>query len=275
MEAMSITRFLLAVSLVLAPCTAQTLTVLTAGTVPRIAGTPFIPGCPTTLEPYYFSVRGTIDQAPALNQEIRLLVRPHLLDNSTIPGCTWVSQCQRAFVLPDNSFVVIGQFGTDNVQRSWFSGQRADVQFALIDRGANVPVCIADPTAVSIAVSNVTQINIDPTLPTLYDYAAPCTSSVMNVTGVPQPGQPLQFVLSSPGAVALGSHDLSGFPYLGCRIYLSLAMPISVILTDATGTLAFPLPNSPALVGLDVGTQGIQIPGGGLDFTQPTLVSIR
>lgn len=271
---MSPLRIAMTLACLVAPVAAQvTLTVTTSGTVPRIPGTPFIPGCPTTIEPYYFAVSGTISQRPQPTEEIRLLIRPVLLDGTTIPGCTWVSQCQRAFVLPDNSFVVIGQFGTNNVPRSWFSGQRADVQFALIDRSANVPVCIANPAAVSIAVSNVATVNIDPTTPSLHDFAAPCTNITMDVTGTPSIGNPVQFVLPQPGAVVFGVHNTTGFPFLGCRLYFNF--PLIPVSTDATGTLSLPIPVVPSLVGVDLGSQGVQVSGSSFDATQPTLVSIR
>jgi hypothetical protein len=270
---MSFVRSALALALLTASVAGQTLTLSTAGTVPRIPPVPFIPGCQTTPEPHYFAVSGTISQRPAANQEIRLLVRPYLLDGSTIPGCAWVSQCQRAFVLPDNSFVVIGQFGSDNVPRSWFSGQRADLQFALIDRNAGVPACIADPAAVSLAVSNVTTVNIDPTMPTLHDYQGRCGSNRMDVTGTPSPGNILQFVMPSPGAIVIGVHDFVGFPLSNCRVYLSF--PLVPISTDAAGTLTLPIPNLTSLLGVDLGSQGVLAAGAAIDTTQPTLISIR
>ncbi|MGE0145498.1 MAG: hypothetical protein AB7I19_05460 [Planctomycetota bacterium] len=250
-----------------------TLTVTTSGIVPRIPGTPFIPGCPTTLEPHYFAVSGTISVRPPATQEIRLLVKPRRLDGSTIPGCTWVSQCQRAFVLPDNSFVVIGQFGTDNVPRSWFSGQTADVQFALIDRNAGVGVCIANPVSVSIAVSNVTTVSIDPSLPSLHDFAGSCANLRMDTTGTPSLGGNLQFTLPSPGVVIFGPHDFNGLVVLGCRLYFSF--PFEAFATDGAGQLPLTVPFNPALVGADFGTQGVLLVSGNLTATQPTLVSIR
>lgn len=273
---MSLSRFAIVLGCLLAPLVAQpTLTVVTTGAVPRVPGTPFIPGCPTTLEPFYFQIRGTISQALGPNQEIRLLVRPRLLDGSTIPGCTWVTQCQRAFVLPDNSFLVFGQFGTDNVPRTWFSGQRADVVFALVDRSVGIPVCVADPATVSLAVSNVSPIQLDPTLPTYHDYARPCTSSTMVPGGVPSPGNLIQFQLRNPGAVVFGLHDTVGFPFQGCQVHLNPTFPFILVSTDATGMLSFALPNDPSLVGADIGTQGVQVVAGALDLTQPTLASIR
>ncbi len=256
------------------PLVAQTtLSCNTSGVVPRITGTPFIPGCPTTPFPHYFAVSGSISQRPAFGQEIRLLVRPRRLDGSYIPGCEWVTQCQRGFVLPDNSFVVIGQFGSSNVPRTFFAGQSADVMFALVDISANVPVCISNPAAVSIAVSNVTTVQIDPTMPTFHDFQLPCTSTVMDSSGSPTPGQNIQFTLPSVGAIMIGLYDTIGFPLGGCRSYVTF--PLLAIPTDGTGALSLPVPFNPALVGVDFGAQGVTASPTSFDLSQPTMVSIR
>lgn len=262
-------------ALVSAPLAAQTLTCVTSGVVQRIPGTPFIAGCPTVPEVYYFSITGTISQAPPSSQEIRLLVRPTLYGGGTIPGCEWVTQCQRAFVLPDNSFVVIGQFGTAGQPRSWYSGQTADIQFVLVDRATGIRTCVANPAAVSLAQSNVNRIVLDPSLPTLHDYEASCNNATMDVTGSPGLQQNLSFQLPQAGTIAFGVPDTFGFPIVGCTLYLSISVPPVLVATDPSGALALAMPNDPTLVGIDLGTQGVFLNGGNADFTQPTALSIR
>ncbi len=253
----------------------QTLTVTTSGPVPRIPGTPAIAGCQTVPEVFYFSVRGTISQAPSATQQIVLLVRPRRYDGSTIPGCTWVAQCQRGFVLPDNSFVVIAQFGTNGQQRTWFAGQQADLQYILVNRSTTVPTCVSDPNAISIAQSNIATVTLDPNTPALHDYQLPCGSSRMDVTGTPTPAQTLTFQIPNQGWIAFGAPSASGFPVANCTVYFGFAINPVLVSTDAMGQLQLPIPTMPNLIGADLGTQGILLQGGQLDLTNPTLAQIR
>ncbi|MBK8976871.1 MAG: hypothetical protein IPM29_13210 [Planctomycetes bacterium] len=272
---MSIARLAFLLTCLAAPVAAQTtLTVTTpAGTIPRIPPTPFIPGCQTTPNPFYFSIRGTVGQPPLSTQEIRLFVKPTLYNGMNIPGCTWVLQCQRAFVLPDNSFVVIGQFGDNNTPRGWFAGQQADVQFALFDRATTVPTCVTDPATIALAVSNVVTVRIDPLMPTLHDYALPCSGVYMDVQGDPTIGNAISWTLPTPGAIAFAPVNVFGFPLLGCTAWLGF--PIVLVSTDAMGNVTLTLPLDPALLGAELATQGALVTGGVLDLTQPTLLSIR
>lgn len=264
---------LFAASCLALPAAAQ-LTNLTNGTVPRIA-TPSIQPCSTAPEPYYFQVQGTVSRQLQPNEEIRLLIRPILLNGGPIFGCEWISQCFRPTPDAQGNFTAVGQFGTNGQQRSWFSGAQADAQFAIVDTNAGVGVCIANPQLVSVAISNVTRINIDPSIPTLFDFQIPCAGSAANVQGTPTPGQTVTWQLPQQGAVIFGFADTTGFLFQGCQIYFTAGSPLVVVNTDATGLLSLPIPMDPALLGTDVGTQGIQVTGGVLDMTQPTYVSIR
>ena len=179
---------LLASSLLAACClalpAAAQLTNLTNGTVPRIA-TPNIQPCSSAPEPYYFNVQGTISRQLGANEEIRLLIRPILLNGGPIFGCEWISQCFRPSPDAQGNFTAVGQFGTNGRPRTWFAGAQADAQFAIVDVNAGVGVCIANPQLVSVAISNVTRINIDPSIPTLFDFQIPCAGSQADVQGTP------------------------------------------------------------------------------------------
>lgn len=272
---MRIIRLALAAALLAVPSFAQiNLTITTpSGTVPRIPVPLFIPRCPTTPNPYYFAITGSTTQVPPVSQEIRMYVRPRLADGSLIPGCNWVNQCQRAFVLPDNSYRVIGQFGGNDTPRPFFAGQQADIQFILVDLAANVPNCLADPAAVGISASNVITINTNNNTPTLHDYQAPCTGSVMDVQGDPTPGNLMTWTLPSAGGVIIGPVSFTGFPVLGCTAWLGF--PIEFVSTDGAGVLNLRLPASATLLGVDLGSQGAVLANGRVDLTQPTLVQIR
>ena len=137
------------------------------------------------------------------------------------------------------------------------------------------PGGIASPPAVSLLQSNVNSINIDPTIPTLFDFQIPCQSAIADVTGTPTPGQTLTWTLPQQGAVAFGFHDTVGTFLLGCQLYFQAGTPIALFGTDAQGVRNFTLPNDPSIVGTDVGTQSVQVNGAQLDLTQPTLISIR
>ena len=128
----------------------------------------------------------------------------------------------------------------------------------------------------TIAISNISLVNIDPTIPTLFDFQIPCRSAFMDVQGTPTPGQTITYTLPASGAVAFGLLDPNGFILQGCQIYLSQTFPITLAPTDGNGVLNLPIPVDPTLVGVNVSSQGIQVAAGpALDMTQPTLVSIR
>ena len=111
---------LLVLSCLATPAVAQ-LTNLTNGTVPRIAQ-PSIQPCSTAPEPYYFNVQGQISRQLGPNEELRLLIRPILLNGGPIFGCEWISQCFRPVPDAQGNFTAVGQFGTNGAPRTWFSG---------------------------------------------------------------------------------------------------------------------------------------------------------
>lgn len=251
---------------------AQGLTVTTSGTVARIAN-PQIQPCSTSPEPYYFRVDGTLNRQLQAGEEVRLYVSPVLLNGGPIFGCEWIKQCNVAVPGAGGAISAVGQFGTNNVPRSWFSGAQARVAFAVVTSGA--PICVRDPNSISIALSNINTINIDPTIPTLFDFQIPCRGAFANVQGTPSPGQTLTYTLPSQGAVGFGLLDINGTLIQGCPVYFNFAIPLVLVSTDAAGVLSLPIPIDPTLIGADINSQGVQIASGQLDMTQPTYVSIR
>lgn len=252
---------------------AQTLLVQTSGTVPRLP-TPNILPCSTAPEPYYFEINGIANVQLGPNEEVRLLVKPILLNGGPIFGCEWIKQCHTTTPDANGNVTFVAQFGTNNQQRSWFSGAQAEVMLAIVPTSA--PVCIRNPSTVAISISNIAQVNIDPAIPNLFDFQIPCRGAVMDVQGVPTPGQSVNYTLPAPGFVGLGLLDPYGFIALGCQVYMSTLIPITPVPTDASGALTLPIPNDPTLVGVDLCSQGILAQGPtGLDLTQPTLVQIR
>jgi hypothetical protein len=252
---------------------AQNLIVQSSGTVPRLA-TPNIQPCSTDPEPYYFEINGVANVQLGPNEEVRLLIKPILLNGGPIFGCEWIKQCHTTTPDANGNVTFVGQFGTNGQQRSWFSGAQAEVMLAIVPTSA--PVCIRNPSSVALSISNIATVNIDPAIPNLFDFQIPCRGSVMDVQGVPTPGQTVTYTLPAPGFVGLGLLDPYGFIALGCQVYLSTVLPIVPVATDLSGTLNLPIPNDPTLVGVDLCSQGI-LPTGptGLDLTQPTLVQIR
>ncbi|MGE0145497.1 MAG: hypothetical protein AB7I19_05465 [Planctomycetota bacterium] len=261
-----------AVALIAPLAIGQSLVVNTAGVVPPITN-PNIAPCSTAPEPYYFAISGTVTGQINPNQELRLLVKPVLLNGGPIFGCEWIKQCYTTTPGAGGAITLVGQMGTNNQPRSWFSGAQAEVMFAVLPAGA--PVCVRDPFAIAIATSNITRVNLDPTIPNLFDFQIPCRGSAMNVTGTPTPGQSITYTLPQAGAVGFGFLDPNGFLIFGCQAYFSASIPVVVINTDASGVLMLPIPNVPGIVGADLSSQGLIAVSGGLDLTQPTLVQIR
>ena len=170
---------------------------------------------------------------------------------------------------------MIAQFGTNGQQRTWFSGQQADLQFILVNRSQTVPTCVANPSSIAIAQSNISTVNVDPTTPALHDYQLPCGSSRMDVTGTPSPAQTLTFSIPAQGWIAFGAPSASGFPVLNCTVYFGFALNPVLVPTDMMGQLQLPIPTMAGLAGADLGTQGILVQNGQLDLTNPTLAQIR
>ena len=253
---------------------AQTITITTQpGTVPRLPQ-PTLPTCSTAPEPYYFAIDGTIQGNIPAGAELRLIVEPRLLDGGPIFGCQWIKQCEP--IIPDaqGNFRGIGQFGTNDRVRSWFSGAQAQVVVGVYS--PNFPVCNRDPFTGSLATSNVITINTDNSIPNLFDFQIACGTNFMDVTGTPTPGQSVDYVLPQQGWVAFGFLSTFGFVYNNCQVYFdTTTFPIEIFATDASGMLSLPLPNDPGLSGIDWNSQGILLSGGAVDFTQPTLIQIR
>jgi hypothetical protein len=256
------------------PATAQvSLTLNTSGTVPKVTA-PNIQPCSVAPEPYYFAISGVVAGNLGPNEEIRLLVKPVLLNGGPIFGCEWIKQCHTATPDASGAITFFGQMGTNTQARSWFTGAQATVALAVLPVGA--PVCIRDPFPIAISISNIATINLDPTIPNLFDFQIPCSGSVMDVQGTPTPGQGIAYTLPARGLVGIGLLDPNGFLVFGCQAYFNPVVPITAIATDAAGVLNLPIPNDPSLAGVDLSSQGI-LTGGpqGLDLTQPTLVQIR
>ncbi|MBK8976870.1 MAG: hypothetical protein IPM29_13205 [Planctomycetes bacterium] len=263
---------LLCAALVAGSAATQTIQVLTTGTVPRIMN-PSIGACSTSPEPYYFAISGTISGTIPPGAELRLVVRPILLNGGPIFGCEWIKQCDQTPPGANGQFTLVGQFGTNNVPRSWFAGAQAQVAVGVFSTSA--PVCMPTPLQFALSLSNTTTVNTDPLLPTLFDFQIPCAGSAMNVQGTPTPGQSVTYTLPAQGSVAFGLLSTTGVLVLGCQAYFNTLVPIVFGPTDGMGVFTLPIPNNPLLAGIDLNSQGILVTGGRLDLTQPTLVQIR